>query len=32
VRVAGLTFASFDTDFDQVGWLRRLARPEDVAA
>jgi predicted nucleic acid-binding protein len=24
--------ASFDADFDQVGWLRRLARPEDVAA
>jgi predicted nucleic acid-binding protein len=22
--------ASFDTDFDQVAWLRRLARPEDV--
>jgi predicted nucleic acid-binding protein len=24
--------ASFDADFDQVGWLRRLARPEDVTA
>lgn len=24
--------ASFDPDFDQVTWLRRLARPEDVAA
>ena len=24
--------ASFDADFDQIGWLRRLARPEDVAA
>ncbi len=23
--------ASFDADFDQVSWLRRLARPEDVA-
>lgn len=23
--------ASFDADFDQVAWLRRLARPEDVA-
>lgn len=22
--------ASFDADFDQVAWLRRLARPEDV--
>lgn len=22
--------ASFDADFDQVTWLRRLARPEDV--
>lgn len=22
--------ASFDADFDQVPWLRRLARPEDV--
>lgn len=22
--------ASFDADFDQVDWLRRLARPEDV--
>jgi len=22
--------ASFDADFDQVSWLRRLARPEDV--
>jgi predicted nucleic acid-binding protein len=27
-----LAIASFDADFDQVGWLRRLARPEDVAA
>ena len=24
--------ASFDPDFDQVAWLRRLARPEDVTA
>lgn len=24
--------ASFDPDFDQVTWLRRLARPEDVTA
>jgi len=24
--------ASFDPDFDQVPWLRRLARPEDVTA
>ncbi len=23
--------ASFDADFDQVAWLHRLARPEDVA-
>lgn len=23
--------ASFDADFDQVTWLRRLVRPEDVA-
>ena len=23
--------ASFDTDFDQVTWLRRLAQPKDVA-
>jgi len=22
--------ASFDADFDQIPWLRRLARPEDV--
>ena len=22
--------ASFDADFDQVSWLQRLARPEDV--
>lgn len=22
--------ASFDADFDQVAWLRRLARPKDV--
>ena len=25
------TIASFDADFDQVPWLHRLARPEDVA-
>ena len=24
--------ASFDDDFDQVPWLRRLARPEDVSS
>jgi predicted nucleic acid-binding protein len=24
--------ASFDADFDRVTWLRRLARPEDVAS
>lgn len=24
--------ASFDADFDQVTWLRRLVRPEDVAS
>jgi predicted nucleic acid-binding protein len=24
--------ASFDADFDQVPWLRRLARPEDVTS
>jgi len=24
--------ASFDPDFDQITWLRRLARPEDVGA
>ncbi len=24
------SIASFDADFDQVPWLRRLARPEDV--
>jgi len=24
--------ASFDADFDQVAWLRRLARPEDVGS
>jgi predicted nucleic acid-binding protein len=24
--------ASFDPDFDQVTWLRRVARPEDVTA
>lgn len=24
--------ASFDADFDQVTWLRRLARPEDVGS
>ncbi len=23
--------ASFDADFDQIAWLRRLARPEDLA-
>jgi predicted nucleic acid-binding protein len=23
--------ASFDADFDQIPWLRRLARPEDLA-
>ncbi len=23
--------ASFDADFDQITWLRRLARPEDLA-
>jgi predicted nucleic acid-binding protein len=22
--------ASFDPDFDQVSWLRRLARPDDL--
>jgi predicted nucleic acid-binding protein len=22
--------ASFDTDFDQIAWLHRLARPEDI--
>jgi predicted nucleic acid-binding protein len=27
-----LAIASFDADFDQVDWLRRLARAEDVAA
>ena len=27
-----LAIASFDADFDQVAWLRRLARPEDVAS
>jgi predicted nucleic acid-binding protein len=32
MRVAGPAIASFDADFDQVGWLRRLARPEDVTA
>lgn len=26
------TIASFDTDFDQITWLRRLVRPEDVAS
>jgi predicted nucleic acid-binding protein len=26
----GPAIASFDADFDQVAWLRRLARPEDV--
>jgi len=25
------SIASFDADFDQVAWLRRLARPEDVS-
>ena len=30
-RERGLpAIASFDADFDQVPWLRRLARPEDV--
>ena len=24
--------ASFDADFDQITWLRRLARPEDVTS
>jgi len=24
--------ASFDADFDQVTWLRRLVRPEDVTS
>ena len=24
--------ASFDADFDQIAWLRRLARPEDVSS
>jgi hypothetical protein len=24
------TIASFDADLDQVAWLQRLARPEDV--
>ena len=24
--------ASFDADFDQIPWLRRLARPEDVTS
>lgn len=23
--------ASFDADFDRISWLRRLARPEDIA-
>jgi predicted nucleic acid-binding protein len=27
-----LAIASFDADFDQVGWLHQLARPEDVTA
>jgi len=25
-----LAIASFDPDFDQVCWLRRLARPDDL--
>jgi predicted nucleic acid-binding protein len=32
-RERGITaIASFDPDFDQVAWLDRLARPEDVTA
>jgi predicted nucleic acid-binding protein len=27
-----LTIASFDADFDQVAWLRRLADPQDVTS